>query len=364
MNTVVMSDMTLPTRPEGVTREWLEQALNFRFPGVKLKAAKIEDVICGTSTKIRVRLDYAGKDYGLPPTMIVKGGLEDHSERMRALYLKEMRFYRDLQPFVPIPSPRCFYAGADPDPAAYQAIIIMEDMRQPGVVFCHAQRPQSFDQVARRLDAMARYHAVMWNHPGFAPGGQFDWIIRNLENTDTLGYIDYYMEADRWRHYVESPRGAALSVRLHDGERLSAALKALGRFHNGFPQTLVEGDTHLGNLYINADGSPGFFDMMVNQAPWFHDVTYHIICALDIPDRRDWEKPLLMHYLNRLAAHGVAEVPSFEEAFECYRRDAVWGLFVFIINETHFQTESINTAYAARFGDAVLAHDSMRLLLS
>ena len=359
---IVMSDMTLPTKVEGVTREWLNEALNFRFPGIRLASAKIEDVIWGTSTKIRVRVEYRGKDFGLPPTMIVKGGFEEHSPRVKFLYTREMRFYRDIQPFVTLPSPRCYYAGTDPGPDAYQSIVIMEDMKQPGVTFCHPQRPQTYEQVARRLDAMALYHVQMWDHPGFQPGGQFDWIEPCLGTESSQQWISRYLAPDVWRHYVESPRGAAISVRLHDGDRLRAALENLAEFHRRYPRTLVEGDTHLGNLYIAADGSPGFFDMQVNHSPWFSDVTYHMICALDIPDRREWERPLLACYLERLRSYGLANPPSFEEAFECYRRDIAYGLYVFSINETHFQTEAVNTAYAARFGDAAIQHDTMRLL--
>ncbi|MGE0383205.1 MAG: hypothetical protein AB7Q97_00645 [Gammaproteobacteria bacterium] len=359
-----MSDMALPTRPEQITAGWLTEAFDFRFPGTRVTDARIEDVIRGTSTKIRVRAQYDanGQRYGLPATFIVKGGFEDHSVRMKALYHREMRFYRDIQPFVTLPSPICYYAGRDPAPDAYQSLIIIEDLKRDGVEFCHALRPQRFEQVARRLDAMARYHVELWDSDAFRPGGRFEWVEKNLVSDASVEYIDYYMAPQRWRHFIESPRGAAVSVRLHDGERLRDGLRSLARFHENHPRTLLDGDTHLGNLYIQPDGSPGFFDMMVNQAPWFHEVTYHIICALDIADRAAWERPLLMHYLDCLRAHGLENPPGFEEAFECYRRDIVWGLFVFLINETNFQTEAINTAYAARFGDAAIAHGTMQLL--
>jgi hypothetical protein len=117
----------------------------------------------------------------------------------------------------------------------------------------------------------------------------------------------------------------------------------------------------LGNLYEDPLGNPGFLDMQVNRAPWFADVTYHLICALDIADRREWEGQLLQHYLRCLVQEGIA-APSFDEALDCYRREIAWGLFVFLINETRFQTESVNTAYAARFGDAALTHDTLALL--
>ena len=51
----------------------------------------------------------------LPESLIVKGGFEEHSNSMGPMYLNEMRFYRDVQPFVAIHSPRCYFAGADPD---------------------------------------------------------------------------------------------------------------------------------------------------------------------------------------------------------------------------------------------------------
>ena len=82
MNTPVMSDMTLPLTLDAVTAAWLENALQFRHPGVRLESLQVDDVILGTSTKIRVRPHYApGHDAGLPATFIVKGGFEAHSHR-------------------------------------------------------------------------------------------------------------------------------------------------------------------------------------------------------------------------------------------------------------------------------------------
>ena len=54
--------------------------------------------------------------------------------------------------------------------------------------------------------------------------------------------------------------------------------------------------------------------------------------------------------------------PDFEGAWTAYRRDIAYGLFIFLINDLRFQTEAINTAYAARFGVAALDHDTHGLL--
>ena len=91
------------------------------------------------------------------------------------------------------------------------------------------------------------------------------------------------------------------------------------------------------------------------------DFAYQMVAALDIADRRRWERPLLARYLRRLTEAGVA-APSFEEAWADYRGELIYGLFIFMINESHFQREETNTAFAARFGAAVQDPESFALL--
>ena len=54
--------------------------------------------------------------------------------------------------------------------------------------------------------------------------------------------------------------------------------------------------------------------------------------------------------------------PSFDEAFEAYRHELAYGYFIFIINESPFQTEAVNTAQAMGFAMAMLDHDTHGLL--
>ena len=350
--------LPLPVRPEAVTREWLECALRTRRPDLRLASSEVVDVIKGTSTKIRVRVHARDDGGDLPESLIVKGGFEEHSNSMGPMYLNEMRFYRDVQPFVAIHSPRCYFAGADP--GSHQSIVIMEDLVPRGVQFCDPLRPQAPAQVARRLSVMARYHAATWNSPEFAAGGRLDWVGGRHEGWSVV-YQDHYLEPARWSHYMAEPRGAAVAARLRDRDWMQHALRTLGEFHRGWPVCLCHGDTHLGNLYEEADGTPGFFDAQVARGPWQLEVTYHLVAALDIADRRTHERELLRHYLDELRGHGV-EPPSFEAAWEAHRREIAYGLFIFLINETRFQTESVNTAYTARFGAAALDHDTHGLL--
>jgi uncharacterized protein YozE (UPF0346 family) len=352
--------MKLPLVPEEITASWLTAALGFRHRGVQVLSASVEDVIRGTSTKIRVRLHYASHGAGtqLPATLIVKGGFEQHSPSMKDMYLNEIRFYRDVLPYIDINTPRCFYTGSDP--ATHQSIVILEDLRAKNVTFCHPQRPINYEQVARRLEAMACYHAQTWNSPEFQPGGRFDWVKSRYEGFNQV-YIDRYLVPEIWDYYMQQPRAAAVPRILHNRDWMQRALKNLAAYHRQWPVCLVHGDTHLGNLYFEADGTPGFFDAQTSRGPWQLEVNYHVVVALDIADRRRWEKPLLVRYLESLKAHGVA-APSFDEAWEAYRRETAYGYFIFAINENRFQTEAVNTAEAARFGAAALDHDTVRLL--
>lgn len=351
--------LPLPLTPRAVDADWLTRAIHQTLPLVTITDAQIVDIMPGTSTKIRMRVSATGEGANrLGETFIVKGGFEEHSPKMTAMYANEARFYADIQPLIPMPSPLCHFAGSDP--ASHQSIVIMEDLRRPGVEFCDALRPQRFDQIARRMETMAAYHVATWQSPHFEAGGRWADIGSRFDGWG-LDYMRRYLVPEVWDHYMASPRGAAVSVRFHDGAWMERALVTIGEIQHRQPRCLVHGDTHLGNLYIMEDGTPGYFDAQVARTAWHHEVSYHIACAADLADRAAWEKDLLRVYLDALARQGGPSI-DFEGAWLDYRRSIAWGLFIFLTNEVRFQTESVNTAYAARFSQAALDHDLRGLL--
>jgi hypothetical protein len=351
--------MRLPLTMQEISPQWLTDALRQRHPTWHVESVEIIEVMEGTSTKIRVRPRFGayGGPEAMPDTLIVKGGFEAHSPAMQPMYLNEMRFYRDVQSLISIRSPICYFAGTDE--ASHQSIVIMEDLVNRGVEFCHALRPQSYAQVSRRLASIARYHAQTWNSADFQVGGNLAWVGGRHEGW-SLDYQHHYLEPERWQHYMQLPRSMVVSRPMRDRSWMMGALQYLAEYHRRWPLCLHHGDTHLGNLYIEQDGEPGFFDAQVSRGPWQLEVTYHLIAALDIADRRRWERDLLREYLASLSGHGI-DAPSFDDAWEAHRREIVYGLFIFLINETGFQTEAINTAYAARFGAAALDHQTVEL---
>lgn len=80
--------MRLPLTIEGITAQWLGEALSLSWSGVEVRESRVVDVLLGTSTKIRVELRYnaVGELAGLPRHMIVKGGFEARSAPMGFRY--------------------------------------------------------------------------------------------------------------------------------------------------------------------------------------------------------------------------------------------------------------------------------------
>jgi hypothetical protein len=347
----------LPTRIEDLTADWLQGALRMRYQGVTLRGARLIDVNHGTCTKIRFELDLddIGREAGIPERVIVKGGFEPHSRVMADMHRQEVHAYADVLPYTPLRFPNCHFAGFDDE--TRQGIVIMDDLVARGVHFLHPQVPQAPEAVARRLTMLARHHAMTWESPDIRPGGRFDWVRNVADST----YFDTVFKPDIWKAYVDSARGAAASVCFHDLDWIRRSIDKLDGLCRTLPVMMIHGDTHLGNLYIDTDGEPGFFDSLPHLAPAMYEISYHITGALDVPVRRAHERRLVAHYREELIGNGV-DTPSLDEfmhQFGCFLAN---GYAIFLVNASEFQPEAVNTAYTARFSSAMLDHDTMGLL--
>lgn len=344
--------LRLPTDLAGLTTDWLEAALGTRNPGVRLLGSRVIDVNHGTCTKVRIALDAdaAGKAAGIPDRVILKGGFEPHSRMMHTMHAQEVHAYADVLPHTPLRFPACWFARYSAE--TQQGIVIMDDLVARGVAFCHPQSPQQPDQVARRLTMLARHHALTWHD-----ASAFPWATNVFDAT----YFDTVLVPEVWQGYVASARGAAASVCFHDLGWMKDALARMGRFARGLPNPLIHGDTHLGNLYIDVDGEPGFFDSLPHLAPAMYEVSYHVTCALDVPVRRAHERALVEHYRQELIRCGVA-APPIDELMHQFGVFLANGYAIFLVNASEFQPEAINTAYTARFSSAMLDHDTIGLI--
>jgi aminoglycoside/choline kinase family phosphotransferase len=270
-----------------------------------------------------------------------------------------VRGYRDVLSVVKLPSPACYFA--DYDAERQQGIIIMDDLVARGVTFCHASKPQTHEQIARRLGLLAQFHAKTWASPELKPGGRWGDLV---DFFDVMrAFFEKNAAPNVWQRFVSSPRGAATSVRFHDREWLIDSWNRLTRYAQQLPHCVLHGDIHLGNLYIERDGTPGFLDTLASRGPGMLEVSYHISASLDTADRPRSEGALVQHYLDELTRVG-AEAPSFDEAMRQYGLFLLYGYFIWMTTEPFMQTEAVNTANSARVSAAMLDHDIVNLLNS
>lgn len=351
---------TLPTRIEEIDAAWLSTALDAVYPGAVVTSLTRRQTLQGSATKVALSVTYndIGGDHRLPAELIVKGGFGSHAGA--GAYLGEARFYSVIAPQFPAASalriPACCYAAQDP--ASRQAIVVLEDLSVRGVRFGDVRCAESVETARRTLAALAVLHARWWKS---AHLGNYPWLAGGaLASDDMFGHM---LAQSHWDACMRRERASRVPAALLNRERVLAAVRAMAvAGSQAGPPCLLHGDPHLGNLYFEPDGTPGFLDWQtVMKGPWVHDVTYNLIGLLDIEDRRAHERDLLRHYLDCLRGHGV-EAPSFDSAWRAYRGQVMHG-FLWLVCPRQMQPEPIVSESVARFAAAAEDLGTFDLLL-
>lgn len=353
----------LPLTIADISAAFLNAALADRFPNAQIENFEITDVRHGFTTVLRIRLDHSAQAQGLPATIMLKGGFESFTREKAGEFsilpfAMEVNAYRHMKPALGLNMPDCYFAEFDPE--RQQMIVLMEDLLVRKVQFGHGLKPYTPEQVERRLTSLAAFHAKTWGSAELQPGKRWDIFPRNGAAM-FRSYMEHAGYNQTWARYVAMPRGAAVSTQFHELEWLRRALDTMATLADELPNCVVHGDTHLGNLYEEPDGTPGFFDSLPRREPAMMEVSYHITNALDPKDRRRCDRALVGHYREELARHGVA-VPSLDELMFLFSAFLPFGFVTFMVNEASYQTESFNTAHTARYGAAMLDHGTKELI--
>lgn len=335
------------TLEELLAPEWLSAALDPRFPGIKVTDVEPGPVISRVSTNARFRIECAGGvPEGLSPNLCVKGYFSEVGRNYRHAGEPEAYFYRDLAAATGMRTLRSVYADVEPE--THHGVVITEDVVEQGATFLDALSDYSPDQAAQSLEELAKLHAATWCKPAHADAG---WLASRLES---------YLERRGLNEILfnfEGPIGAGVPDETRNAQRLVDAFKALAAAApSANPWSVIHGDAHVGNVYLDGEGRPSFVDwQLVQRGPWYLDVGYHIASALTIEDRRRTERDLVRHYLDRLAAAGV-DAPSWDEAWFGVRCGVAHGFFLWGI--TMIVAPPITTELLTRIGTAAADHDS------
>ena len=339
---VLVPGVPVPAALDDVTSEWLTTALAAGRPGTIVSSLSVEDVVHGSLTKALLAVDYAANPHDIPASLYLKAAYEDHG--IPTSVRSEAVFYAVGQPEVDVVTPQPYAAVHDDD----AGVVVMENVVASGGTVTDPRVPWSVDLVADGLAQLASLHARWWGD-GRVPG------IPDFEGSNALGAI--LMAEGYWESCVEGPTGVHVPDAFRDRERSRPMVEELWRLDTQRPLAFCHGDAHLGNTFLTADGGAGFLDWGgVKAGHWAREVCYFLAGALSPGDRGAHEVALLEGYLDGLAGFGVADPPSWDDAWLTYRRHFLHGLLWFLC-PTQMQPVDIINANVERFAVACVDHE-------
>jgi hypothetical protein len=350
----------LPRHLDNVTREWLESTLRNRYPGLAIRDMKVVEVRNGHTTKMRVELDLneAGVKAGIPRQVCLKANWSEGFNSGDICEL-EARFYNFMRELPNVPVARSYFSDWDGDGSG-QGVVMMEDLAADGGTFGHSTQQIGVDGVAKALESLARLHAALWNSPKLKDTRWLPTSMNTPIDNNQLRMMYPYVEMN-----IVKPEYIAFLPKwfLEDQNRFIRAFDLLCLYEQNQkgPLCIVHGDSHLGNSYVRRDGERVWLDWQLVRKghPW-RDVTYLMLGALTIEERRKSERDLHKHYLESLASKGAKDIPTADELWNHYRRWPFYGMQSWVANVDAWGQNGLHVT--ERFFTAAEDHESLKLL--
>jgi len=341
----------------------LSDALQTAHPGARVAAVRALDSHSGTTDRLRVELDYDSPGTGPAPprTVFVKSTPPHPGSRLFVnlmnLASTEVRFYDEIAADVPVPLPGVYAARCWPASGAF--LLVLEDLARAGATFSDVSYRSDVDTARRVIRTFARLHAAFQDSPRFST--DLAWLRRpgvrpGLRIERFLCRASVGRGVERFRDVVPDQIATAVP-------RLIASRNALERAWTRGPQTLLHGDSHIGNMYFQGD-SVGLLDWQVAQrGQGMRDVSYFLVNSVPTVTRREHGRELVELYLSTLDEHGVRP-PSADVAWEQHRLHAVytWIGSAVTASVTNLQPEPIARAGLTRACRALVDLDSLAAL--
>jgi hypothetical protein len=313
----------VPRTPDDVTPEWLTKALCAGHPGAEVTGIEVLGGGSGTSTRRTMRITYsaAGREAGLPEHLYAKT-MASLTQRLMLGLTDIIRVegfvYEHVLPLVEIEIPRGYFAAFDP--RSWRSIVLTEDVGATrGAKFFSPQMEVTLEQMKELLTAMASWHGKLWNHPVLEWGE----LQTTAERHAALSrFLDWGKRSEVGARRAGDLVPPSLLAR-HD-EVVRAFERSMKLGSEG-AMTFLHGDPHsAGNFYVTGDGRMGWADWGVClRGGWGYDYSYAVAGSLTVEQRREWERDLLAHYLDKLAEAG-GEAPDFDQAWLIYRQQLMY----------------------------------------
>lgn len=303
--------MNIPSSVDELTPVWFSEVFD-----APVEAVNVIDAHSGTTGRARVGLTAPSS---VPDTVFVK--LQPFAAEQRkflrqiGLGVAEARLYAEVGDQLPVRSPKVWHTDYDESDGSF--VMALEDLTASGCRFPTPDDHDIVDIAASAMDELAALHASF-------RGRDLAWLRtpsgmkRKPADTETASRRAQFIVSALEQFADDMP---AVFRRLGD-LYASRSLDIVALFGEG-DRTLIHGDTHSGNLFVDGDRT-GFYDWAVaGRGPGARDVAYFLCNSLPTETRRTEEDALLTRYRSALARNGVDLDPG--TAHEQYRLFAVYS---------------------------------------
>jgi hypothetical protein len=307
------------------TPEWLTAVLCKDVPGARVLSFELGTASSGSTDQRAFTVTYneAGARAGLPTHLFNKCSKGFRTRLMMlqcGTLINECEFYARIRPELDIEAPKVFNVSFDRK--SWRSSIILEDIFfSKKARILNALTKIDRPRIESLVKILASVHARYWDSPRLL--SEFTWLRTPIAWLDHVEHIIKYEE----RGLVGIERSSAVipAPLLAKSKLVYPALRASMQASSEGPLTFLHGDPHIGNYYVTGAGESGVVDWQVNfRGGWGHDLAYTMLSALDIEDRRAWERDLIALYVDTLKEQGVASPPSLEQAWDLYRKQTLY----------------------------------------
>jgi hypothetical protein len=320
--------------------------------GVEISTVRSEPLGTGQmSDSLRVHVTYPART-DLPSTFVVKLPAADETSRgtaaMMRSYEKEVRFYEQLAPSLPVRTPRCYASRFDP--VTHDFVLVLEDLSpaQPGdqLTGCSVELAEA------AVVQLAALHAPRWGDPLL---DELDWLVGDEAGsrafmTDLLPQL--------WAGFTARYGTLVADFVVTAGDLVFQRIDSYLAARPG-PRTVTHGDFRLDNLLIHGPSVTVVDWQTCALGAGAADVAYFVGAGLLTDVRRDVEADLLQTW---------AKAVGTEEPQEDYRHGTWAGLVMAVGASMMVQRtdrgDRMFLAMAERHAQHALDLDADQVLLS
>ena len=195
-------------------------------------------------------------------------------------------------------TPKVWHSSYDDADGSF--IMVLEDLLASGSRFLSAEDDDVLDTATALMDELALLHSAYWQQdlPWLKTAAGFR---NNEQGAKVAAQAAGLMQSALGQFAADMPPEFSQLGELYINR--FADINALYRQGE---RTLVHGDDHIGNLFVDGTGRVGFYDWAIaSMLPGMRDVSYFLCNSLPTELRRKEGDALVARYCTALASRGV-----------------------------------------------------------